>query len=75
MDSETAYGGPQASLAEIRAVGEAPGPGGELGTGTDFLKAMCVAQTKCTAKKYLRRKMYRKKHNTQKSESKSVKSG
>ena len=32
----------------------------------DFLKAMCVAQKKYPAKKYLRMKMCRKEHNTQK---------
>ena len=32
----------------------------------DFLKAMCVAQTKCPAKIYLSMKMCRKEHITQK---------
>ena len=32
----------------------------------DFLKAVFLAQTKCPAKKYLRMKMCRKGHNTQK---------
>ena len=41
----------------------------------DFLKAMCVAQAKCTAKKYFCMKMCQKEHNTKKSESKSVNSG